>query len=84
MSAKFLKQYKAVIFVNHPKRPKLTNKAAAKYMRKFESFVKKWVKRYLEVGNVDDLPERGLSKRGFDCLFLFMDNLNAEKMRSIW
>ena len=31
-------------------------------MRKSEAFVKKWVKRYLEVGNVDDLPERGLSR----------------------
>jgi len=82
MSAKFLKQYEAVILVNHPKRPKLTNKAATKYMLKFESIVKKWVKRYLEVGNVDDLPARGLSKRGFGCLFLFIDN--AEKMRSIW
>jgi len=53
MSAKFLKQYKAVFLINHLKRPKLTNKAATKYMRKSESFVKKWVKRYL-IGNVDD------------------------------
>jgi len=58
------------------------NKATAKYMRKSESFIKKWVKRYLE--NVDDLLETGLSKRGFDCLFLFMNNLNAEKMRFIY
>jgi len=62
MSAKFLKQYEVIFLINHPKKPKLTNKAAAKYMRKSESFVKKWVKRYLEVGNVDDLSERGLSR----------------------
>jgi len=30
-----------VFLVNHPKGPKLTNKAVAKYMRKSESFVKK-------------------------------------------
>jgi len=42
------------------------------------------MKRYLEVGNVDDLPERGLSKRGFGYLFLIYGQLNAEKMRSIW
>jgi len=53
-----------VFLINYLKELKLTNKAAAKYMRKSESFVMKW----------------GLSKRGFGCLFLFMDNLNAEKM----
>ena len=62
MSAKFLKRHEAVFLVNHEKGPKLTYKAAAKYIRKSEAFVKKWVQRYLEVGNVDDLPERGLSR----------------------
>lgn len=62
MSAKFLKRYEAVFLVNHAKGPKLTYKAASKYMRKSETFVKTWVKRYLEVGNVDDLPERGLAR----------------------
>jgi len=70
------------------------NKAAAKYMRKSEGAFTKTlfalllsavicqeVKRYLEVGNVDDLSERRLSKHGFGCLFLFIDNLNAEKIR---
>lgn len=28
-------------------------KAPEKYMRKSEAFIKKWKKRYLEVGNVD-------------------------------
>ncbi|XP_018359900.1 PREDICTED: uncharacterized protein LOC108759087, partial [Trachymyrmex cornetzi] len=62
MSAKFLKRHEAVFLVNHAKGPKLSYKAAAKYIRKSEAFVKKWVQRYLEVGNVDDLPERGLSR----------------------
>jgi len=62
MSAKFLKRYEAIFLVNYAKGPKLSYKAAAKYVRKSETFVKKWVKRYLEVGNVDDLPERGLDR----------------------
>jgi len=33
--------------------------AAAKYMKKSKAFVCKWVKRYSEVKNVDDLPDRG-------------------------
>lgn len=59
MSAKFLKRYEAVFLVHHAKGPKLTYKADAKYMRKSKAFVKTWVKRYMEVRNVDDLPERG-------------------------
>lgn len=31
-------------------------------MRKSEAFVKKWVKRYLEIENVDDLSEKGLAR----------------------
>jgi len=42
------------------------------------------MKRYLEVENMDDLSERGLSKRGFGYFFLFMDNLNAEKIHFIY
>ncbi|KYQ55805.1 hypothetical protein ALC60_05304 [Trachymyrmex zeteki] len=33
--------------------------AAGRYMKKSEGFVRKWVKRYNETKNVDDLPERG-------------------------
>lgn len=62
MSEKYLKRYEAVFLVQHTKGPKLSYKSAAKYMKKSESFVKKWVKRYLDVGNVDDLPERGSSR----------------------
>lgn len=35
---------------------------AAKYMNKSKAFVNKWVKRYSETKNVDDLPERGKTK----------------------
>ncbi|KYN33128.1 hypothetical protein ALC56_12605 [Trachymyrmex septentrionalis] len=91
MSAKFLKRHEAVFLVNHAKGPKLTCKAAAKYIRKSEAFVKKWVQQYLEIGNVDDLPERGLSRatttkenKAILRLFLFIGNLNAEKMCTIY
>lgn len=33
--------------------------AAARYMKKSKNFIRKWVNRYKEVKNVDDLPERG-------------------------
>lgn len=46
----------------HARGPKLTYKATAKYMRKSEAFVKKWVKRYLEIRTVDDLPKKGLAR----------------------
>lgn len=36
---------------------------AAKYMKKSKTFVTKWVKRYLETKNVDDLPDRGKTKK---------------------
>ncbi|KAG6452269.1 hypothetical protein O3G_MSEX007545 [Manduca sexta] len=62
MSVKYLKRYEAVFLVYHSKGPKLTYKSAAKHIKKSESFVKKWVKRFSEVGNVDDLPERGSSR----------------------
>lgn len=62
MSAKYLKRYEAVFLVQHPKGPKLTYAAAAASLKKSQAFVKKWVKRYLEVRNVDDLPERGLAR----------------------
>jgi len=42
MSAKLLKRYEAVFLINHPKGPKLTNKVAAKYMRKFHSSRSGW------------------------------------------
>ena len=91
MSAKFLKRHEAVFLVNHAKGPKLTCKAAAKYIRKSKAFVKKWVQQYLEIGNVDDLPERGLSRatttkenKAILRLFLFTGNLNAEKMCTIY
>jgi len=33
--------------------------ATAKYMKKLKTFVSKWVKRFSDVKNVDDLLDRG-------------------------
>ena len=62
MSAKYLKRFEAVFLVNHANGPKLSYAPAAKFLRKSKVFVQKWVKRFTEVGNVDDLPERGRSQ----------------------
>ena len=61
-SAKYLKRFEAVFFVNHANGPKLSYARAAKVLRKSKAFVQKWVKRFTEVGNVDNLPERGRSR----------------------
>ena len=55
MSTKYASRYEAVFLCTHPKMSQL---AAAKYMKKSKSFVQKWV-RYNVTKNVDDLPERG-------------------------
>lgn len=59
MSVAYASRFEAVFLCTHPKGPKMSCAAAARYMRKSESFVKKWVARYEAVKNVDDLPERG-------------------------
>ena len=56
MSTKYASRYEAVFLCTHPKMSQL---AAAKYMKKSKSFVQKWVQRYNVAKNVDDLPERG-------------------------
>ena len=55
MSTKYASRYEAVFLCTHPKMSQL---AAAKYMKKSKSFVQKWV-QYNVTKNVDDLPERG-------------------------
>lgn len=59
MSAKYASRYEAVFLCIHPKGPKMSQSAAAKYMRKSKAFVQKWIQRYKVAKNVDDLPERG-------------------------
>ncbi|KMQ87689.1 transposable element tcb1 transposase [Lasius niger] len=59
MSAKYASRYEAVFLCTHPKGPKMSQSAAAKYMRMSKAFVK-WIQRYSVAKNVDDLPERGL------------------------
>ena len=62
MSAKYLKSFEAVFLMNHANGLKLSYARAAKVLRKSKAFVQKWVKRFTEVGNVDDLLERGRSR----------------------
>lgn len=59
MSAAYASRFEAVFLCSHPRGPKMSFAAASRYMGKSVSFVKKWVKRYSDVKNVDDLPERG-------------------------
>lgn len=59
MSAPYASRYEAVFLCSHPRGPKMSHAAAAKYMGKSKSFVRKWVQRYKETKTVDDLPERG-------------------------
>lgn len=63
MSAKYCKRYEAVFLCRHPKGPKLSAKQTAKYIRKDESFVRKWCRRFSEQKNVDDLPDRGKTRK---------------------
>ncbi|XP_018310539.1 uncharacterized protein [Mycetomoellerius zeteki] len=62
MSVTYASRYEAVFLCTHPKGPKMSQYAAAKYMQKSKSFVQKWVQRYFETKTVDDLPERGTAR----------------------
>ena len=57
MSTKYASSYETVFLCTHSKMSQL---AAAKYMKKSKSFVQKWVQRYNVAKNVDALPECGL------------------------
>ena len=59
MSSVYAKRFEAVFLCTHPKGPLMSYTAAAKYIKKSKSFVKKWVERYKANKTVDDLPERG-------------------------
>lgn len=59
MSTAYASRFEAVFLCLHPKGPKMTQAAAAKYMQKSKQFVSKWVNRFKEVKNVDDFPNRG-------------------------
>ena len=62
MISVYAKRFEAVFLCTHPKGPLLSYTAAAKYIEKSKSFVKKWVERYKANKIVDDLPERGKSR----------------------
>lgn len=57
MSVKYLKGFEVSFLFNHQKEHKMTYNVVSNYMRKPEAFTKKRVKRYLEVGNMDDMPD---------------------------
>ncbi|GAB1862215.1 Mos1 transposase HTH domain-containing protein [Camponotus japonicus] len=59
MSTAYASRFEAMFLCSHPKGPKMSFAMASRYMGKSVSFVKKWVKRYNDMKNVDDLPERG-------------------------
>lgn len=59
MSAKFLKRYETVFLM---KNRNWRIKRLQNICESREAFVKKWVKRYLEIENIDDLPEKGLAR----------------------
>ena len=60
--------------------------AAAKYIKKSKSFVKKWVVRYKanKKHPVKVHVSGCFSQRGFGCLELFTENLNAQKILQIY
>lgn len=62
MSAAYASRFEAVFLCTHPRGPKLSIPAAARYMQKSVAFVRKWVRRWRETGTVDDLPQRGLTR----------------------
>lgn len=63
MSSAYVKRFEAVFLCSHPKGPKLSYSAAARYMKKSPEFVRKWVNRYKAVKNVDDFEERGKTRK---------------------
>lgn len=62
MSAKYKKRFEVNFLVNHPKGPKMSVKAAAKYTKTSVSFVKRWINRMKQCGNVDDEIGRGRNR----------------------
>ncbi|CAK9834333.1 hypothetical protein ANTRET_LOCUS10879 [Anthophora retusa] len=63
MSAAYASRFEAVFLCKHPKRPKMSHAAAAKYIGKSKTFVKKWVMRYESTKIVDDLPDGGVKRK---------------------
>ncbi|CAK9806971.1 Transposable element Tcb1 transposase [Anthophora quadrimaculata] len=59
MSAAYARRFEAVFLCTHPKGPKLSYSAAARYMQKSVEFVRKWVHRYKATKNVDNFEGRG-------------------------
>ena len=86
MSSVYAKRFEAVFLCTHPKGPLMSYTVAAKYIKKSKSFVKKWVERYKanKKHPVKVHVWGCFSQRGFGCLELFTENLNAQKMLQIY
>lgn len=59
MSTPYAKRFKAVFFCLHPKGPKMSISAEARYLRKSDQFSRKLITWYSETKMVDDLPGQG-------------------------
>ncbi|CAK9826175.1 hypothetical protein ANTRET_LOCUS4064 [Anthophora retusa] len=62
MSAAYASRFEAVFLCKHPKGPKMSHAAVAKYIGKSKTFVKKWVVRYESTKTVD-LPDGGVKRK---------------------
>jgi hypothetical protein len=63
MSAAYANRCEAMFLCMHPKGPQMSFSAAMRFMKKSKDFVRKWINRYKQIKNVDDLPERGSNAR---------------------
>ena len=59
VSVAYAKRFEAVFLCMQPKGPQMSYATVTKYIKKSKAFVGKWVQRFKESKNVDDLPDRG-------------------------
>lgn len=57
MNATYASCFETMFLCTHPKGPKMSYAAAACHMKKSGVFVRKWVKRYNNTKNVDNIPD---------------------------
>ena len=62
MSVAYAKRFEAVFLCSHPKGPKMSYAATAKYIKKSVAFVQKWNTHYAVHKNVNDSANRGKAK----------------------
>ena len=62
MSNYYKKRFEIVFLCLHPRGPKMSKEAAAKYLKVSKGEVYLWCKRYQETGVVDDVQKTGRNK----------------------